>query len=532
MSDLTSRYPRLLVLTVMLMVLVALSSMMAMAQDEQVLVIGHVESTDSLDPARGFTQTTGVINRVTYSTLVTFPDEDASDILPMLATDWSVSDDGLSYTFVLREGVTFVSGNPLTAADVAFSLKRLQNVRGNPSFLANNIDDVVANDDGTVTISLVEVDPAFLALLTNYAFSVVDSETVIANGGTDAEDAAETDEAEVYLNGTSAGTGPYILESWTREVQTVLVRNPDFWGEQPFFDRVIIQNIPEPATQKLTLESGDIDMALDLSGDQISTMTENPDIEIFSDASVYTHFLLMNADPELGGPVSDPLVQRAIRYALDYEGYKILWGGRTPASNLSFVVAGALQEDQAMSRDLDMARELLAEAGYPDGFSTTLSYPDFSWQGVNMNTNAQKLQADLAEVGINVSLNPGELQVSLEEYRQGLQGFGYWFWGPDILDPKDFLSFLPGGKVADERANWSLDMVDPEIQALIEQVAVETDNDARLALYGELQLWMQENGIFAPFNNPALQTAYRADIDGYILHPAWLLDVSLLSRSE
>jgi len=532
MSKLASRYPRLLALTLVLVLLVALSSMSAMAQDEEVLVIGHVESTDSLDPARGFTQTTGVINRVTYSTLVTFPDEDASEILPMLAADWSISDDGLAYTFVLRDDVTFVSGNPLTADDVVFSLKRLQNVRGNPSFLANNIADVVANEDGTVTISLNDIDPAFLALLANYAFSIVDSETVIANGGTDAEDAFDTDEAEVYLNSTSAGTGPYILESWTREVQTVLVRNPDYWGEQPFFDRVIIQNIPEPATQQLTLESGDIDMALDLSNDQISAMTDNPDIEIFSDASVYTHFLLMNADPEVGGPVSDPLVQRAIRYALDYEGYKVLWGGRTPASNLVFVVAGALQEDQALTRDLDRARELMAEAGYPDGFSITLSYPDFSWQGVNMNTNAQKIQADLAEIGITVTLNPGELQVSLEEYRQGLQGFGYWFWGPDILDPKDFLSFLPGGKVADERANWSLDMVDPEIQALIEQVAVETDNDVRLELYGELQLWMQENGIFAPFNNPALQTAYGTDIQGYILHPAWLLDVSLLSRSE
>ncbi|MFZ4816032.1 MAG: ABC transporter substrate-binding protein, partial [Phototrophicaceae bacterium] len=91
------------------------------AQEERVLVIGHAESTDSLDPARGYTQTTGIINRATYSTLVTFPDDGPGDILPWLATAWEISEDGLSYTFTLREGVTFVSGNPVTAADVVFS---------------------------------------------------------------------------------------------------------------------------------------------------------------------------------------------------------------------------------------------------------------------------------------------------------------------------------------------------------------------------------------------------------------------------
>ena len=105
-------------LLIMIAVL-ALSVAIVAAQDEAVLVIGHAESTDSLDPARGYTQTTGIINRATYNTLVTFPDEDASDILPMLATDWTIDEDGTQYTFTLRDGVTFVSGNPLTAADVA-----------------------------------------------------------------------------------------------------------------------------------------------------------------------------------------------------------------------------------------------------------------------------------------------------------------------------------------------------------------------------------------------------------------------------
>jgi peptide/nickel transport system substrate-binding protein len=515
---------------VLVLVLALLGSALVGAQDERVLVIGHAESTDSLDPARGFTQTTGIVNKVTYDTLVTFPDADASEILPQLATDWTISEDGLEYTFTLRDDVLFASGNSLSADDVVFSMNRLMNVNGNPSFLADNIESVTANDDGTVTFTLVQADPSFLSLLPNYAFSIVDSQMVMEQGGTDADDAAETDTAEEYLNGTSAGTGPYILENWEREVETVLVRNPNYYGEQPYFDRVIITNIAEPATQKLALESGDVDMALDLTRDQIATLVDDPALTVFSGPSVYTHFLLMNQDEELGGPVSNPTVQLAIRYALDYEGYKALWGGNVPATNLTYGLAGAFGEEEAFGRDLERARELLAEAGYPDGFDITLSYPDFSWQGVNMNTNAQKLQADLAEVGINATLRPGELQVSLEEYRNGDQGFAYWFWGPDILDPKDVLSFLPGGKVATERANWMPENASDEVLSLIEEAQAETDPDARLAIYGELQEYLQENGPFAPFNQPALQTAYASDIQGYLLHPQWLMDISLLER--
>src|SRR5690606_32778420 len=143
----------------------------------------------SLDPARGYTQTTGFVNHATYETLVTFPDEDASEIIPMLATEWSVSEDGLTYTFKLLEDVVFSSGNPLTADDVVFSFMRLKNIKGNPAFLADSIASVEAVDTYTVAITLHQVDPSFLANLpNNNAFSISDSKLIKENGGTDAED--------------------------------------------------------------------------------------------------------------------------------------------------------------------------------------------------------------------------------------------------------------------------------------------------------------------------------------------------------
>lgn len=516
----------------MFMVFAMISVSVLAAQEERVLVVGHTESTDSLDPAHGYTQTTGIINRVTYETLVTFPDADASAIVPLLATDWTVSEDGLSYTFNLNTEATFANGDPLTADDVVFSFNRLKHVQGTPSFLAANIASITADDGDTVTVTLNAPDPAFLANLAANPFSITNDTQVMENGGTAGEDAATADSAEAYLNGTSAGTGPYVLESWEPQVETVLARNANYWGDAPYFDRIIITNIPEAATQKVALESGEIDIALDLTSDQLATMGNSTDITVATTPGNIVHFLLMNNDPELGGPVSDPRVQLAIRHALDYAGYKSLWGGLTPASPLAIGQLAAYGEDMAFTRDLDRARELLAEAGYENGFDITLSYPILTFQGVNMETNAQKIQADLAEVGINVTLNPGELQVSLEEYRSGQQGFAYWFWGPDFLDPIDVLSFLPGGKVGGERANWTDDNAEQAILDLRDQAALESDPEARVELFRQIQDYLREAGPWAPFLQPNVQTAFRADLQGYVWHPQWLIDLSLLSRAE
>jgi peptide/nickel transport system substrate-binding protein len=425
----------------------------------------------------------------------------------------------------------FASGNPLTAADVVFSLLRVKNVQGSPSFLVADIASATAVDDHTVTVTLNSVDPSFLAKMAFSAFSIVDSKVVMEHGGTDAEDAATTDTAEAYLNSTSAGSGPYLLDHWDPQVETVLVRNPNYSGTPPYFDRVIITNIPESATQKISLEGGDIDMAIDLTADQAASLESNPDIVVHRGPSNIHHFLLMNRDPDIGGPMANPTVELAVRYALDYDGYLTLWGGVQPASDLAVGMTGALGPDQALKRDLDKSRQLLADAGYPDGFEITLDYPDFTYQGVNMNTNAQKIQADLAEVGIKVDLNPEEVQVMLEGYRSGTQGFSYMFWGPDFIDMADFLAFLPGGKVAGQRANWTVENADPAMVALMDQAKVEIDQAKRIDLYGQLQKMAQQDSAFAPFNQPDVLAAWRVGIQGYIWHPVWILDVALLSES-
>ena len=525
-----NRFKYVLALLAVLVLLVG--AFTGFAQDEKVLVIGWEENTDAYDPANGYTHSTHIVNHVTYSQLVTFPDEDASRIVPVLAESWEISDDGKVYTFSLNADAVFANGDDVTADDVVFSFNRLKYRDGNPSFLADPIDSLEALDDDTVAITLVDPRPSFLSEITSGVFSVTNADIVRANGGTDAMDAAETDDAGAYLDSTSAGSGPYVLEQWEPQNRTELVRNENYWGDAPYFDRVIFVHMPESATQKVALEAGDIDLAFDLQPEQITTLEGNPDIEIYRGIGTLTHFVIMNTEEEKSGPFANPTVQLAVRYALDYEGYKTLWGGVTPATNMTAGFFGDLGEEAAFSRDLDKARELLAEAGYGDGLEMTLEYPDMVYGGVSFNTNAQKIQADLAEAGINVTLAPGEMQVELDNYRSGLHGVGYWLWGPDILDSLDFLSFMPPGKVATERNNWQLESLPQEIQDAIAAAKVASDPDERLALFTALQEYTMQYGPFAPFNVPDVAVAHRSDLEGYIWHPHWLLDVAILSRAE
>ena len=188
-------------------------------------------------------------------------------------------------------------------------------------------------------------DPAILAKLAFGAFSVVNQSKVEGRGGTSGEDAATTDDAEEWLNQNSAGSGPYVLEHWEPGVETVLVRNENYRGEVPAIESVIIRNSPDAATRKNELESGDIDIAFDLNAEQISSLQDNPDVSIFEGLSDTLVFLKGNQDPDVGGPMSNPLVQAAVRYALDYEGIRLLSGGQaaTPASMLPIGFPGVVR---------------------------------------------------------------------------------------------------------------------------------------------------------------------------------------------
>jgi peptide/nickel transport system substrate-binding protein len=190
----TQKY-RLVLLLLVLAIFGLLIGGITTAQEEKVLVVGYVESVDSMDPARAFSFTPFTIFRAAYQTLVWFPPDGVTPLQPDLATSWETSEDGMTYTFHLRDDVVFSNGDPLTAADVVFSFMRLKHVHGNGSFLVESIDNVEAVDDYTVQINMSVPDPALLNKMVFGGLSVVNADVVREAGGSDAADAETADTA-------------------------------------------------------------------------------------------------------------------------------------------------------------------------------------------------------------------------------------------------------------------------------------------------------------------------------------------------
>ncbi|MFZ5916449.1 MAG: ABC transporter substrate-binding protein [Chloroflexota bacterium] len=503
------------------------------APETKEFVVGVSFDQATLDPGRGFEITGGMVHKATYNTLVTWADDNVSEIVPSLAESWEVSEGGKVFTFKLRQGVKFHSGNEMTAADVEWSWERAMGLKGNPSFLFDGVVSIEAPDAYTVVVTKEKPDPAFLAKSTFGVFSVLDSQVVIEHGGTSGPDADQSDQAEEWLNQNSAGTGPFILKSWVPETEVVVEKFADYWRGPAFFDRVIYRNIPDTATQKLTLEAGGIDLAVEVSSDQVAALELNPEIKVVKGQGTDMFFLLCNANPELtAGVMSDDRVRMAIRYAIDYDGILALVGGSaiTPATIVPYGFMGAWGPDRAFKRDLGKAQELLAEAGYPNGFDIEMEYPTkFARSGVDFDIIAEKVQADLAEAGINVTLKPGELMTVLARYRAGEEGFSFWMWGADYYDVSDYLEFLPEGIVG-LRAQWTDERADQEIRDLRDAAAVEMDNTKRAEIWADIQAYLQLKSPFVPLVQPGAVVAHRQWLKGYVFNEAWKVDPFLCAK--
>jgi peptide/nickel transport system substrate-binding protein len=238
----------------------------------QALVVGANFVIKSLDPARTVETTSNMVNHSVYDSLVTFDGEDLTTPKPSLATDWTVSPDGKTYTFRLRRNVRFASGNPLTSADVKWSLDRVRYLKSNPAFFLNSVEDIQTPDPFTVVLKLKAPNPALLPILSSSSLGAVDSKLVTGKGGDASPDAKDKDKAEPFLIAQSAGTGAYLMERYVPDQEIVLVRNPNHWRGAAKAERIVIRNITEPAAQKLQLERGDLDIATGLDQDQMRAL--------------------------------------------------------------------------------------------------------------------------------------------------------------------------------------------------------------------------------------------------------------------
>ncbi|HEV2358978.1 MAG TPA: ABC transporter substrate-binding protein [bacterium] len=459
------------------------------------------------DPGRFFEFVSAPIIANTYDTLVTYERENYTREVPRLAEQWTVSRNGRVYTFRLKRGVQFASGNEVTANDVVWSFQRLKNLKDNPSFLADSIAVIDAPDKYTVAINLRTPDITFLSRLTAPQFSVLDSKTVAAHGGTDGSDAAKGDTATPWLNAHSAGSGPWMLTSYSPYQRAVLEPNPHYARGTVYGGNVIFLHAKEPAARLLAFRSRRAQIALGLPIQQAIELKRLNGVHILAGKSFNAIYVGMTTKPEISRPLSDPRVRTAVRYAVDEDGIVdgMLQGqSEKPATPIPVGILGSDQifnDRIRIRRDIAKAKELLRAAGYPTGFAVTMSYPGGTVDyGVSYDALAPKIAADLSEAGISVKLDPGTRPKVLAAYRAGSLPMVLFILGLDYIGPSEPAEFVgPGGAVARR-----LGFEDPQLHQLIAG-AFDTISKAKFVeSYREIIQRELANGPFAVVAQPKL----------------------------
>lgn len=492
-----------------------------------VVSIGAGFST--LDPGYVYEKYPPLVVNACYENLFKFYSNDGEPE-PCLADSYEFSDDNLTLTVKLKENATFASGNPVTSQDVAFSINRCKNLQGNPSFICDTIDSIETPDDSTVVFHLTQPDSAILSKLTYSSLAVLDSKVVKENGGTDGADASTADTAQSYLDSTSAGSGMYVMTSYKPDEEIVLEKNENYWGESTNVDKYIIKIQPDANTQMMTLSSGDTDVALNLTEDTMSELEGKDNVELINAPTKTEGFVMMNMNEQYGGPVSDPTVQQAIRKALDYQGIQTICGEGTvtPYSIIQSGFMGSKGERDADYRNVDEAKQLMEEAGYPDGFDIDLTVCDLDMEGILLSDLAQKVKDDLAEIGINVNIVSQPWAAGYgDAYRDGTLGFTVMYWSIDYNDPNVQLEFLPGETVG-LRAGWTADM-DPELNALYGQAMAATDTDARISILEQIQDETYESGPFIMIAQAPAHIGYNTRLDGVVNSDPYTLDLTQIN---
>jgi len=492
------------------------------------VVVAMGSGFSTLDPGYVYEKYPPLIVNACYETLFKFYDNEGA-AEPCLVDTYEFSEDALTLTVTLKDGITFASGNPMTSADVMFSINRCKNLQGNPSFICDTIESMEAPDEKTVVFHLTQPDSAILSKLTYSSTAVLDSEVVKANGGTDAEDAATADTAQAYLDTTSAGSGMYVMTSYTPDEEVVLEKNQNYWGEATNVDKFIIKIQPDSNTQMMTLSTGDVDVAMNMTDDTMAELAGVENVEMINGATKTVGFVMMNMNEEYGGPGSDPTVQKAIRKALDYTGIQTIIGEGTltPYSIIQSGFMGSKGEREADYANLEEAKALLAEAGYADGFDVDLTVCDLDMEGVALTDLAQKVKDDLSQIGINVNIVSQPWAAGYgDDYRDGKLGFTVMYWGTDYNDPNVQLEFLPGASVG-LRAGWTTEM-DPELAALYQEAMKATDNDARIAVLEQIQDMTYEDGPFIMIAQAPAHIGYNTRLEGVAISDPYALDLTLI----
>ncbi len=493
------------------------------AQPAGTLVVGLVAEPVNLDPPQVTDLNSNRVGRRIVETLVTFPEE-STQIVPGLAESWTISKDGLQYTFKLRRGITFHDGTPLNAEAVKFSIERQINPN-HPAyklgkypfanFFFGNVKAVEVLSEERVAFLLNEARASFIAVLAQGAASIV-SPTAVMKWGPD------------YPT-HPVGTGPFRFASWDRGQRVVLEKNPTYWKYPVKVERVIYRPIVEDQARLTELLTGTLDVIVGVPADFVSQLEQNAKITLLKQVGAHVWYLGMNNQKK---PFDDKRVRQALNYAVNKDAIvkDVLKG--TGAASRGPVLPGTWGADPALKPypyDPERAKKLLAEAGYPSGFSTTLWVPE-SGSGMQAPVAMSTvMQSNLKAVGVNVSLQTMEWGAYLAKLRTKEQELFALSWMAGTEDPDmvmyPLLHSSQWTPVGPNRALYK----NARFDALLAQARLTTDQARRAQLYKEAQRILIDDAPWVFVDHEIQIAALTKRVQGFKLHPSFDLRVETIS---
>lgn len=485
--------------------------------EEKVLVVGLQAEPATLDAHQLTDYNTSRTAMELYDQLVRFKDESTA-LEPNLAEKWDVSGDGLEYVFYLRDDVTFHDGTPFNAEAVKFSLDRQIDPEhpyhdtgqfAYADFTFGMVDRVEVVEEYVVKIILKYAYAPFLSNMAMHAAGIV-SPTAVAKYGAD-------------FTNNPVGTGPFKFVSWTPGVEVVLVKNDDYFKGAPKLDKIIFRPIVEDQTRLAELEGGKLDLIVNVPPDDLERLRSDGNLNIVEQAGMHIWWTAFNVQRE---PFNDVRVRQAMNYAVNKEAIvnDILLGtGELANSPVPPVVWGHNPKAKNYEYNPDKAKQLLAEAGYPEGFEVTYWVPESGSGMQQPRTMAAAIQADLAAVGIKATIQTLEwgayldkVFVPLEENEMDMHQMS---WIGDNGDPDNFLFILLGSDQWPAAGFNSAYYKNEEVDDLLREARVTFDQAARTDMYERAQELIMEDAPWILIDHEKQIVVTKATVKNFKLHP-------------
>jgi len=483
-------------LSVLLLVFGVLSWSLA----QGTLIIAQGTDPASLDAAKATDSPSATVYSHIYETLLELKAD--GEIVPSLATNYTVSPDGLTYTFDIRQGVTFHDGTPLTANEVKASIEQfLAPETAAPfRFLLDRIAAVNVLDTYKVEFQMTSV----FAPLANH---LTHSSTAIVKAGVD-------------LDATPIGTGPFEFVSWNRGERVDLKRYEGYWGTKPGIEGLRFLAVPESTTRMALVETGEAHVAVRVPPQDVARLNANPNVTVENVSSVRTIYIYFN---HTMAPFTDVRVRQAINYAVDKEEIvEFVLGGAARVSDapISPGVFGYTPVGN-YNYDPEKAKQLLAEAGFPNGFSTTLYSPNGRYlQDIQVS---EAIQSQLALVGIDAQIETLEWNAYLAKTNvaaaENEVPFAMLGWGT-VTGDADYGHFalfhstqhVPAGSNRSFYAN-------PTVDALLDQARTNSNPLLRQSLYEEVMTLLWNDAAWLFLHSESQLVAVRDNVVGLVIHP-------------